>query len=94
MRVPAPVAAAAVVVIALLATSAALWARFGDSRAELVPLASNSSVMQLAPTFAGLGPLTVPTDNTIVIELPADSQFLQFGSPAILREEELQHSRR
>lgn len=94
VRVPAPLAAAAVAAIALLATSAALWARLGDGRSELGTLTSNYSVVQLEPTFAGLGPLAVRNERTIAFELPAESQLLPFGSPAILLEAELQGSDR
>lgn len=83
VRVSAPVAVAAMVGVTLLITSVALWARIGDSRSELANLAAGG-----AHRAAGVAEPR-PPQGAIVIRLPAESQFLQLGRPAILREAEL-----
>ena len=85
VQVSAPVAVAAMVGVTLLITSVALWARINDTRSELANLdaAGVSPVIGSAVIEAG------PTRGAIVIQLPAESQFLQLGTPAILREAEL-----
>lgn len=85
VRVTAPVAVAAVVGVTLLITSVALWARINDTRSGLANLDASGGSRVTAP--AATEPW--PTRGAIVIELPAESQFLQLGTPAILREAEL-----
>ena len=71
--------------VTLLITSVALWARINDTRSELANLDA-AGVSRVA------GPAEIepwPTQGAIVIQLPAESQFLQLGTPAILREAEL-----
>ena len=85
VQVTAPVAVAAMVGVTLLITSVALWARINDTRSGLANLDA-AGVSRVA------GPAAIeswPTRGAIVIELPAESQFLQLGTPAILREAEL-----
>lgn len=82
VRVSAPAAVAAMVGVTLLITTVALWARIGDSRSELANLAGG------VDRAAGLAEAR-PAPAEIVIRLPAESQFLQLGQPAILREAEL-----
>lgn len=85
VQVSAPVAVAAMVGVTLLITSVALWARINDTRSELANLDA-AGVSRVA------GPAEIepwPTQGAIVIQLPAESQFLQLGTPAILREAEL-----
>lgn len=76
VQVPAPAAVAAVVGVTLLITTVALWARIGDS----APAAARLAAPEPRPAAA------------IVIQLPAESQFLQLGRPAILREAELEQA--
>ena len=85
VQVSAPVAVAALVGVTLLITTVALWARINDSRsqsANLGPTAvsRSASLVETEPW---------PAQGAIVIQLPAESQFLQLGTPAILREAEL-----
>ena len=85
IQVTAPVAVAAMVGVTLLITSVALWARINDTRSGLANLdASGVSRVTGPPAIEPW-----PTRSAIVIELPAESQFLQLGTPAILREAEL-----
>ncbi len=85
IRVTAPVAVAAMVGVTLLITSVALWARISDTRSGLANLDAAGVSRASAP--AEIEPW--PTQGAIVIQLPAESQFLQLGTPAILREAEL-----
>ena len=85
VQVSAPVAVAAMVGVTLLITTVALWARINDSRGELANLGARaihgaSSLVEAEQW---------PERGAIVIQLPAESQFLQLGTPAILREAEL-----
>ena len=85
VQVTAPVAVAVMVVVTLLITSVALWARLDDTGSELANL--DATGVSRADGAAGLEQW--PTQGAIVIQLPAEPQFLQFGAPAILREAEL-----
>ena len=85
VQVTAPVAVAAMVGVTLLITSVALWARINDTRSGLANLDA-AGVSRVAGS-AAIEPW--PTRGAIVIQLPAESQFLQLGTPAILREAEL-----
>jgi len=85
VQVSAPVAVAAMVGVTLLITSVALWARINDTRSELPNL--DAAVVSRGAGVAGIEPW--PAQGAIVIQLPAESQFLQLGTPAILREAEL-----
>ena len=85
VQVSAPAAVAAIVGVTLLITTVALWARINDSRSELANLGTTVVHGATSPTTAEQW----PARSAIVIELPAESQFLQLGTPAILREAEL-----
>ena len=85
VRVSAPVAVAAMVGVTLLITSVALWARINDTRSEL----ANLDAADTAHVAVSAATEPWPTRSEIVIQLPAESQFLQLGTPAILREAEL-----
>lgn len=85
VQVTAPVAVAAMVGVTLLITSVALWARINDTRNELAGL--DAAGVSRTTGAAGIEPW--PAQGEIVIQLPAESQFLQLGTPAILREAEL-----
>lgn len=86
VQVTAPVAVAAMVGVTLLITSVALWAtRINDTRSELAHLEAAGVARVTGP--AAIDPW--PTRSEIVIQLPAEPQFLQLGTPAILREAEL-----
>lgn len=85
VQVSAPVAVAAMVGVTLLITSVALWARINDTRNGLANLDASGVSRVTGP--AAVEPW--PARGAIVIQLPAESQFLQLGTPAILREAEL-----
>ena len=85
VQVTAPVAVAAMVGVTLLITSVALWARINDTRSGLANLDAAGGSRVAGP--AAIEPW--PSRGAIVIELPAEPQFLQLGAPAILREAEL-----
>ena len=71
--------------ITLLITSVALWARINDTRSDLADI--DAAGVSRVTDAAAIEPW--PTRGEIVIQLPAESQFLQLGTPAILREAEL-----
>lgn len=85
VQVTAPVAVAAMVGITLLITSVALWARINDTRSDLAGI--EAAGVSRVTDAAAIEPW--PTRGEIVIQLPDESQFLQLGTPAILREAEL-----
>ena len=85
VQVTAPVAVAAMAGVTLLITSVALWARINDTRSELADL--DAAGVSRATGLVEIEPW--PAQGAIVIQLPAESQFLQLGTPAILREAEL-----
>ena len=86
VRVSAPVAVAAMA-ITLLITSVALWARMSDSRSDLANLGPGAGAVPVGSPVAAAEPW--PAQGAIVIQLPEEPLFLQLGTPAILREEEL-----
>ena len=82
VQVTAPVAVAVVLGVTLLITSVALWARINDTRSGL-----DAAGVSRVTGEAEIEPW--PARGEIVIQLPAESQFLQLGTPTILREAEL-----
>ena len=84
VRVPAPVAVALMAGVTLLITSVAMWARANDARFE-VPTLGAAAVGAAA---VGAQPVPWLEQGAIVIQLPAEPQFIQRGMPTILREAE------
>ena len=97
VRVPAPVAVAAMAGITLLITTVAMWARVNDARGgpppltTLAPLGASATGVPVTESLAvstGEG-WPWPEQGAIVIQLPEEPQFIQRGMPTILREAEL-----
>ena len=96
VRVPAPVAVAAMAGMTLLITTVAMWARVNDARVGPPPLTTLAPLGSSA-TSTVTESLAVSTreglpwleQGAIVIQLPEEPQFIQHGLPTILREAEL-----